>query len=311
MTSRTLEIVEHETAGVNIVGGDHITNKVHDQKKSSLCWAHAQISALRTAVIKCVKENNGQPNQKMIDDNIRSVKKLLDDGGDYQRWSHRRMLGNYLFNVFPRSFEGIGYDRYGNDLESMKDQTAEVERGMKRLCYPTVMHKEGWKYITNYKDWSADEYIFSEFGLAVSDFKLVYEEVYHPSTQNQLNQQLNSTNRNFDDILAEDNVIVTSALNDYKYDAASGKYKSTNGHAMVLIGKEIGKIINGQWTPDPTGTDHYLFKNSYSAQSIVPIPKDRPSYYGLLHHPTANNQPAAVGCNDQSDFFIFDAAYVL
>ena len=298
MSSKSIEVIEYETTGVGIGGGDQITNNVHDQKNSSLCWAFAIISAIRAAVIKCIRDNHG-------DDE--SVKEVLDNGGDKQRWSHRRMLGNYLFNVYPRSFEGIGYDRFGNDLKSMNDQTAAVKKGIERLCYETVMHKEGWKYITNYKGGSENDSIFSKFGLAESDFKLVFEEVYHPSTKD----QIDAAAKDFDDVLAGGDVLVTSSLNDYVLDATTGRYNNTNGHAMVLIGKEIGKIINGQWTPDPTGTDHYLFKNSYSAQSIVPIPKDRPSYYGLLHHPTANNQPAAVGCNDQSDFFIFDAAYVL
>ena len=81
-----------------------------------------------------------------------------------------------------------------------------------------------------------------------------------------------------------------------------------NGHAMVMIGKEIGKIINGQWTPDVTGTDHYLFKNSDKNESIVAIPKYRPSFYGL-NNQTRNNRPASVNCDDQLDFFIYDFAY--
>ena len=74
MSSKSIEVIEYETTGVDIGGGDQITNNVHDQKNSSLCWAFAIISALRAAIIKCIRDK-----QKMHGDHQWAKRELDTD----------------------------------------------------------------------------------------------------------------------------------------------------------------------------------------------------------------------------------------
>ena len=86
------------------------------------------------------------------------------------KYTHRSMLGPFLFCVYPRSMDGLASNAGLIDYDK---QTAENRSAIRRLVYPSTCQPEGWKMIPSVTD------LLSEYNIQQDSLTITLEEAIH------------------------------------------------------------------------------------------------------------------------------------